>query len=250
MGPKLLATIGIVVVNIVLWFAYFVIVVVFFLGALVIFVVTLPFDSNKRILHLYSCLWASMYLWCNPYWSLRKRGFQHVERDKAYVIVVNHQSIADILLVFNTFLPFKWVAKKAAFNLPFLGWNMRLNEYVPIERGDGESREKCLRACREWLAKGASVVFFPEGTRSKDGNLIPFKIGAFRLAVESGHDILPIVIRGSLHAIPIRSLLLHRKSRMSLEVLPPIPVHSYQGNPTGAESLMNHVRIMMKSKLS
>ena len=66
---------------------------------------------------------------------------------------------------------------------------------------------------------------------------------------QSGHDILPIVIRSSLHAIPIRSLLLHRKSKMSLEVLSPIPVHSYQGNPSGAESLMNHVRIMMKSKL-
>lgn len=249
MVPKILATIGYIIVNILLWIFFILSSALLVVGALAIFLLTYFWDTNRKILHAYSCFWASLYIWSNPLWVLRKRGLRNAERGKAYVIVSNHQSMVDILAIYNTFLHFKWVSKKSVFNLPFLGWNMRLNGHVPIERGDDESRERCLYACREWLAKGSSVAFFPEGTRSRDGKLLPFKMGSFRLAIESGHDVLPIVIRGSLDAIPKHSLLLHRKSRITLEVLPPVAVHSYQGNPSGAESLMNHVRVMMKSKL-
>ncbi len=101
---------------------------------------------------------------------------------------------------------------------------MWLNRYISIERGDAESREKCLATCRAWIHKGSSVLFFPEGTRSKDGTMRPFKIGAFRVAVETGASVLPLLVRGSRNAIPKHSILLHRRSEMSLEILPPIPV--------------------------
>jgi 1-acyl-sn-glycerol-3-phosphate acyltransferase len=247
---RIVAHAGVIGLNAFLWVFFVLLAMLFFLGAVFIRVVTWPFDPNLKILHAYSCLWASTYIWINPFWSLRRKGLQNVDRKKAYVIVANHQSWADIVALFGTFVHFKWVSKKSVFNAPFLGWNMRLNGYVPIERGSEASREKCIDKCREWLAKGSSVLFFPEGTRSTEENkMLPFKIGAFRLAVESGHDVLPIVIKGSINAIPKNSILLHRKARMIVEVLPPVSVDSFRGNPSGVESLMNHVRIQMARKL-
>lgn len=240
---------GIIAVNALLWFVFIILAAIFFTGAVVIRVVTWPFDPNLKILHQYSCLWASTYLWLNPFWSLKRSGLQHVDRKQTYVIVANHQSWADIVVLFATFIHFKWVSKKAVFNAPFLGWNMRLNGYIPIDRGNDASREKMIEKCRNWLARGSSILFFPEGTRSPDPKkMLPFKVGAFKLAVESGHDILPIIIKGSANAIPKDSVLLHGRSRMSVEILPPISVASFRGNPSGVESLMNHVRIQMNRK--
>lgn len=218
---------GLIFVNIVFWSFFILSSIALYIGALAIRLLTLPFDPNRKILQQFSCFWASLYLWVNPFWSLKKTGLENVARGRPYVIVVNHQSMADILCLFNTFLHFKWVAKKPLFKLPLLGWNMVLNGYVPIDRGNPESRERCMAACRAWLKRGSSVLFFPEGTRSRDGRLQAFKPGAFHLAVASGCDLLPIVIRGSLHAIPKHSLLLSGKSRMELEVLAPLAIRDF-----------------------
>jgi 1-acyl-sn-glycerol-3-phosphate acyltransferase len=242
---------GLILANVTLWLFFIVTSTILVIGALVIRLVTLPFDPNLRLLQQYSCLWASLYLWANPFWSLKKNIPALPNPKKAYVIVANHQSMADILVLFNTFLHFKWVAKQSTFSVPLLGWNMRLNGYIPIQRGDSQSREKCIDLCKEWLQKGSSVLFFPEGTRSKDGNLLPFKPGAFKLALETGTDILPLVIKGSTHAIPKHSILLHRKSRMKVELLPPISVARFQGMDLSlaTEKLSAEVRSIIQQKL-
>lgn len=247
----MLRRLGLILVNALFWGFFVVTSMILVVGAFLLRALTKPFDPNLKVLQQYSCFWSSLYLWFNPFWSLEKSGLARVDRRKAYVIVANHQSMADILCVFNTYLHFKWVAKKSLFKVPLLGWNMSFNGYVPIDRGNPESREECLRRCREWLEKGSSVFFFPEGSRSHDGKLRPFKIGAFRLAVESGHDILPIVIRNSLHAIPKHSRLLSGKSRMGLEVLSPISVAPYrqQGLEAGAAALCHAVEARIASRL-
>lgn len=235
-----------VFINTLFWLFFVVSSLVLVAGAAVIRWVTEPFDPNRRILQQYSCLWASLYLWVNPYWSGRVKGRENYDRRKAYVIVSNHQSMADIIMVFRTFLHFKWVAKTSTFKIPMLGWNMRFNGYIPIERGDAESREKCLAACRQWLKKGSSVFFFPEGTRSPDGTMKPFKIGAFRVAVESGADILPLVIKGSRYAIPKHSRLLHGRSDMTIEILPSISVEGFDPNRVDEESKRLADRVFQK----
>lgn len=241
---------GIISINVLLWAFFIVTSTVFFLIAAVLRVITGPFDRNLKILHQFSCFWAALYVWVNPFWFLNVQGKQNVERNKPYILVANHQSWVDILVVFATFLHFKWVSKKAMFRVPLLGWNMWLNGYVPIDRGNEASREKCIQASRNWLRKGSSMLFFPEGTRSRDGKkMLPFKIGAFKLAVESGCDVLPLVIKGSAEALPKDTVLLHRKARMRVEILPPISVESFRGNPSGIESLMNHTRIQMTRSL-
>ncbi len=222
--------------NIVFWGFFVVSSIVFIFIAAILRLITAPFDPNRKILQQFSCFWGSLYLWVNPFWSERVYGHQNVDPNKTYVMVSNHESMADILLVFRSFLHFKWVSKKSLFKAPLLGWNMWLNGYVPIERGDVESREKCLALCRNWLEKGSSVFFFPEGTRSFDGKMKPFKTGAFRLAIESGTDILPMVIRGSREAIPKHSMMIYRNSSMGLEILPSISVQGFDRNRIEEES--------------
>lgn len=204
----------------------------------------MPFDPNRRVLQQYSCFWASLYIWFNPYWSVTISGKEHVDPKKSYVMVSNHASMADILVIFASFLHFKWVSKKEMFKAPFLGWNMWLNGYVGIDRGNPNSREQCMKDCRVWLKKGSPVFFFPEGTRSKDGKLKEFKQGAFRLAAETGVDILPMVISGSSQAIPKHSILLNRKSKMHLQILPPVPVSqaSFEEVEEKSSELAVHVR--------
>ena len=99
----------------------------------------------------------------------------------------------DILVVYGLFRPFKWVSKAELFRVPVVGWNMWLNDYVPVLRGDRESIREMMDRCRAHLARGAPVMIFPEGTRSRDGRLGSFKDGAFRLAIEAGCPVIPIV---------------------------------------------------------
>ena len=109
---------------------------VLFCVALVLFLVTWPFDRDGRVLHLFSCAWAQLYFWVNPGWSLRIEGRERLPWHGPAVLVSNHQSLGDILVLFGLYRPFKWVSKASNFKLPFLGWNMYLNRYVGLVRGD------------------------------------------------------------------------------------------------------------------
>ena len=120
------------------------------------------------------------------------------------MLTPNHQSQVDILVLFTLFRHFKWVAKSEAFQIPFIGWNMSLNRYIKLRRGDSGSAAAMLRVCRDNLSAGSSVAIFPEGTRSRDGRLRPFKHGAFSLAVDAGVPVVPIVVDGERMLVPRR----------------------------------------------
>jgi 1-acyl-sn-glycerol-3-phosphate acyltransferase len=180
---------------------------IFFVPALIIFLITFPFDRNGRILHLYTCFWCGQHLWLNPFWRLDVKGKENVDRSKAYVYASNHLSAGDIAVLFTLFLPFKFVSKHQNFWAPFLGWNMYLNRYVRLVRGDSESVKTMMAKCRSWLARGVSIMMFPEGTRSRSGELLPFRAGAFKLAMDSGVPIVPIVLDGTFEALPASGVL-------------------------------------------
>src|SRR5438874_8860146 len=128
--------------------------------ALLIFLVTFPFDRNRRVLHLYSCAWAQLYFWLNPFWKLTIEGRQKLPTHGAAVLVSNHESLGDILVLFGLFRPFKWVSKQSVFKVPFIGWNMVLNGYVGVIRGKRESVLKMLADCERWLSRGVPVLLF------------------------------------------------------------------------------------------
>jgi 1-acyl-sn-glycerol-3-phosphate acyltransferase len=158
----------------------------------------------------------------NPWWHFRTDGVRIADPRHPYVAVSNHESYADIFLL--CFLPWemKWLAKKTIFNIPVMGWIMRMAGDVPLVRGSRESAVGALALCRDRLAKRVSVMVFPEGTRSPTGDLLPFKNGAFALAVESQVPVLPIAIAGTRGAMAKHSFRVGRTTAIC-RVLDPVP---------------------------
>ena len=147
---------------------------------------------------------------------------------QACVVVANHLSLLDILVMFRLFKPFKWVSKQENFKVPFIGWNMRLNRYIELQRGQRASVMKMMRACDDTLAQGSSIMMFPEGTRSPSGRLRSFKTGAFEIALRNGVPILPIVIQGTANALPKAGFVLRGRHPIRLQVLDPVPAAVFE----------------------
>ncbi len=200
---------------------------IFYVVALIIWLLTRPFDRRLVLLHLFTCFWATLYVWVVPSWSLTITGREKINRGKAYIIVSNHQSLLDIIVAFGLFIHFKWVSKAEIFRIPFIGWNMVLNRYVRLKRGDKRSIEKMMARCEETLSEGSSLYMFPEGTRSKTGELKDFKPGAFILAKKMKVPILPVVITGTRDALPKNSLNVQGRHRINLNVLDEIPYEKF-----------------------
>ncbi len=199
--------------------------------ACLIWLVTVRFDLRLRLLHRFTCFWASLYTWFNPAWRVKVENAHKIRSSATYVIVANHQSFLDILVLFRIFSHFKWVSKIENFRVPCIGWNMRLNRYIELKRGDRRSVVKMLRACEETLAQGSSIMMFPEGTRSPDGRLRSFKTGAFELAQRTKRPLLPIVISGTAHALPKRGFVLQGRHEIRITVLDEVPYASFADEP-------------------
>ena len=196
---------------------------VFFPIAIILRVFTGWFDRRLVILHMFSCFWGSCYTWLCPIWSVAITGRENIDRKKACVMACNHQSILDILVLYRIFVYFKWVAKASLFKAPIIGWNMWLNRYIKIERSSMKSQRKMLKDCAENIQKGSSVMIFPEGTRSRNGELRAFKEGAFLVALQQKTDIVPMVLDGSAKALSEKGFFPFRKQKICLHILPPIP---------------------------
>lgn len=199
----------------------------FFAVAVLIWLVTLPFDRRKVILHQYSCAWAVFFIVINPLWKVRVTGREHLHWRGPAVLAANHASLIDILVLFQLFRPFKWVSKIENFKLPFIGWNMRLNGYVPLLRGDRTSVMEMLERCSKLLKQGSPVLFFPEGTRSQDGTLRPFKDGAFQLARQHDVPLVPIAVHGTGEALPKHGMVLQEHVDAWVQILEPMDPADY-----------------------
>ena len=215
--------------------------------AVATWLLTLPFDRRKVVLHRFTCFWGSLYTWCNPAWPVEIDDLHKIRRDETYVMVANHQSLLDILVLFRLFTHFKWVSKIENFRVPCVGWNMSLNGYVKLKRGDRSSVVRMLQTCQRVLAAGNSIMMFPEGTRSPDGRLRAFKSGAFSLAQTARRPILPIVVQGTANALPKRGFVLRGHHRIRITVLDEIPYESFANEPV--EELTLRVRELISQHL-
>ena len=220
---------------------------VLFAGALLIWAITRWFDPRLVILHLYTSFWGAMYLWMMPAWTLEHHGRKNVDWSRTYVVVSNHQSMLDILLAFSLFFPFKWVSKIEIFRVPVIGWNMQLNRYVKLKRGDKDSIKEMMEVAEQRLNEGSSIYMFPEGTRSPSGLIKPFKPGAFLLAKKLGLPILPIAINGTKNSLPKHSLNFHGHQTCRIEVLPAIEPETFAD--TSVEALTSSVHELIASRV-
>jgi 1-acyl-sn-glycerol-3-phosphate acyltransferase len=215
----------------------------FFAIALCIWILTRWWDRRLVALHQFTSFWACFYLWTMPAWRIRIRGRERIRKDRVYVIVSNHQSQLDILLAFRLFFPFKWVSKIEVFRLPLIGWNMYLNRYIPLKRGDKESIAHMLDRCEAALAEGSSIYMFPEGTRSTRTELRPFKPGAFLLAHKMKRPLLAVAINGTRKALPKYSLNFHGRQELAIEVLGEIPYSEFKDLSVDETAAMVRERI-------
>jgi 1-acyl-sn-glycerol-3-phosphate acyltransferase len=215
--------------------------------AVVIWALTAAFDRRLVVLHRFTCCWASLYTWFNPAWPVTIEGREKIRPRTTYVMVANHLSLLDILVLFRLFRHFKWVSKIENFKVPFIGWNMSMNRYIKLRRGDRESVVQMMEACEQTIGEGSSIMMFPEGTRSSNGEMRPFKPGAFELALKTATPILPIVITGTADALPKRGFVLQGRHPIRIAVLDPIPHEQFAD--MSVDELTAHVRELMLSEI-
>ena len=153
-------------------------------------------DRRGHFAHGCARLWSWLILATTGV-SVDVRGLERLEPDRTYVFVSNHQSIYDIPVIFSS-LPFQLriIAKESLGAFPFLGWHLRRSGHLLVDRRNPD-RGGILRRWKALVGDGLSLIIFPEGTRSPDGNVRPFKAGSFLLAIEAGLPIVPLSIHGT-----------------------------------------------------
>jgi len=156
------------------------------------------FDTHGKYAYLICRFWAWLILAVAGV-SLRVNGVNHIDPRRQYIFMVNHQSNLDIPVLHQGLESFqlRWLAKKEILWVPFLGWSMWAARHIAVDRADRNDAMGSLKKAQERMASGVSIVFFPEGTRSSDGGLLPFKRGGFLLAIKTQTPIVPVTINGS-----------------------------------------------------
>ncbi|MDD2897255.1 MAG: lysophospholipid acyltransferase family protein [Desulfuromonadaceae bacterium] len=205
------------------------------------------FDQSGRIYAWHARLWARLSLALN-FVSVTVHGSKHLP-DGPVIFMSNHQSNFDILsLLASMPCQFYWIAKKELFEIPVFGPSMRRGGYIPLDRGDGRKALQSLDEAAATIHQGKSVVLFPEGTRSPDGNLLPFKRGGFILARKADVPVVPVTINGSGAVNPAGQIRLY-SGDISITLHPPILFPAEMRKSDAETWMMEAVRSRIESAL-
>lgn len=175
---------------------------IFYFGGLFIRIVTGPFDKKRVMTERFGSLWFSLLLKSMPTWDIHIEGKEHYNKNKQYMMVINHQSMLDIFVVYTLNIPFKIIAKSKMFKIPFLGWGMKLTDHIGYTPNDIASMQAMMDSVENHINIGNNILVYPEGERTPDGQILPFKEGAFIIAKNKKLPILPMVIKGTKNALP------------------------------------------------
>lgn len=217
---------------------------VFFLVMCVAWLLTVPFDRNRVVLHWLSRMWTVVYFGVVPSWRRRVKGRENIRKGEPYVVVVNHKSMLDIPLMYVLPFNFKWVSKKEVYKWPLFGWVLWMHGDIAIERGGAKSLRKLVDDGKRNLTRGISVIIFPEGTRSKTDGLGRFHEGAFILAKQAGVAVLPCVTTGTGTAF--KGWKFNFRNKFRVHVLPPVSAETVQASNT--KELTAVVQEMMEAE--
>lgn len=191
-------------------------------------------------------VWARLVARLTPM-AVTVNGGEHADPQRSYVVVCNHQSQYDILLVYGWLkLNLKWVMKKELRKIPGLGLGCEKAGHIFVDRSNPRAARTAVMEALERLGNGVGILFFVEGTRSSDGRLLPFKKGAYRLAVEQQLPILPVTVSGTRNIMPARTLRLF-PGHGTLTIHPPIETAGL--GLTDIEQLMEQSRVAIASAL-
>lgn len=197
------------------------------------------FYNKGLLIHRLSLFWASLHLKLCGIRVLTK-GRENLSKPP-YIIMCNHQSALDIFIMYIA-LPFmfKWVAKRQLFSIPFVGWIMKRAGYISLDRESPRDGLKAINDAAQKVREGMNIIVFPEGTRSNDGKLLPFKKGVFSLVARAGVPVIPIGIIGTSRLQPKGSLMPNEKGAVYANIGQPILI---SGDKASEKTrIMNEVR--------
>ena len=201
-----------------IWFVGIILIIVLFPVTLLVWLLTFPFDPARRITHAMLVFQGMVLAYAVPVWRIKMEGRKKADRKTTYVIISNHQSILDILLLNSLRYRYKWISKIENTKVPFVGWYLKMADYITVDRGNSESKDKMMTEALAVLKKGISLMIFPEGTRSPDSRIGFFKRGAFQLALTAGVPILPVLIEGTGGVLPKHGLIFGGFHRITIRV--------------------------------
>lgn len=204
------------------------------------------FDAEGRWQHACARLWSWLILKTSGI-RVRVEGLETVNADQTAIYCANHPSAMDIPILFLVLpVQFRFLAKRGLFRLPFIGWHLRRSGHIPVDREHPREALKSLDQAAQKIREGRSVVLFPEGTRSRDGRLLPFKGGSFYLAIRAGAPIVPITLNGTRAVLKPNTWHV-RPGQTEMIVHPPIPTADL--TPKDADALSERVRRQILSRL-
>ncbi len=183
------------------WFALGVIVIVWTPIVFLVWIATTPFDKGRYATGYTFRRLCVLHQWLNPMWKFKTSGQLPANKRNPYVMVSNHESFVDMLLLSHLKMEMKYLSKESILRIPLVGWMMKMSGDVSLLRGDRSSGAAALIVCEKWLKRKMSVMIFPEGTRSFDGEMRSFKDGAFVLAIRTQTPMLPVVVHGTRSAL-------------------------------------------------
>jgi|WetSurMetagenome_2_1015567.scaffolds.fasta_scaffold50314_1 1-acyl-sn-glycerol-3-phosphate acyltransferase len=196
--------------------------IIFFPVSLLLWVVTWPFDRERVLMHWWLVIQGNIIIWLIPLWKIKAEGRAKAVKGKAYVIISNHQSMLDVMILNRLCYKLRWISKIENYQVPVIGWYLRMAKYITIDRGNKDSKAIMMGISAGSLRKGISIMIFPEGTRSLNGEIGPFKLGAFELAMMTDKPVLPVVLDGTGNVLPKNGVVMSGGHKLKIRVLDPV----------------------------
>jgi len=206
------------------------------------------FSNSGRLQHFCMRRWSRDNLWLSRA-RVEIEGLQNIDRSRPQLLIANHSGLHDILsLAAHLPIQFRWVAKKSLFRVPFMGWHMRRSGYIPIDRENPRDAARSIVSAAGIIRSGVNAIAFPEGTRSRNGDLGKFHSGAFALALRTGVPLVPVTLEGSWRVIMPKTLQVSPGVIIRIKIDRPVDVTSYQRSEK--LRLMGDVFVTMSANLS
>jgi 1-acyl-sn-glycerol-3-phosphate acyltransferase len=185
------------------------------------------FSKSGRLQHYCMRRWSKDNLWLSRT-HVEIEGLENLDPNRPLIIAANHSGFHDIISL-AAFLPiqFRWIAKKSLFSVPFMGWHMRRSGYIPIDHGNPRDIARSISDAADAIRNGTSAIIFPEGTRSKTGELGKFYSGAFALALRTGVPLVPIALEGSYRVIIPEKMRVNPGVIIRIKIGAPVDLSSY-----------------------
>ncbi|MDA3953933.1 MAG: lysophospholipid acyltransferase family protein [Bacteroidales bacterium] len=236
-----------IIFSVYVWLLLITTALVLSLPFVIIWLFTVLFDKRLIVLHYYANFWGSLLTVLVPGWNIKLIGKEKLN-SKAKIIVANHQSQEDVLLIYRLGVPFRWISKADVFKTPIYGWLMSLKGDIKVQRSNKASIKQMFIDAEKVLRKGSSITIFPEGTRSKTGYLGNFKEGAFKLAQAAEIPIVPVVIYGTGTKLIYPNGIFKGKHSVIVKILDEISYEEIKDKNT--KELANKVKNLIELELN